>query len=76
MAEEFIVSDAIWVLAYLAIDDKGKALRSLRRAGDHDGPGEDIFEAMVAFNMLRAPTLEEPEFVKARKRLGVVAGAR
>ncbi len=76
LAEEFIVSDAIWVLAYLAIDDKGKALRSLRRAGDHGGPGEDIFEAMVAFNMLRAPTLEEPEFVKARKRLGVVAGAR
>jgi TolB-like protein/tetratricopeptide (TPR) repeat protein len=75
LAQEYIVSDAIWVMAYLAIDDKDNALRSLRRAADHCGPGEDIFEALVAFNMLRVPTLEEPDFVKARRALGVVAKA-
>lgn len=75
-ADECIVSEATWVLAYLAVEDTDNALLSLRGAVDRGGAGEDIFEAFVAFNVFDLQVLEKPEFAKARKKLGVAANAR
>ena len=70
MAREYVVTDAAWALAYLAVEDQDKALQSLSRAADQDRAGEDISAATITFNMLSAPVLEQQEFLAVRKRLG------
>ncbi|MEA3277431.1 MAG: AAA family ATPase [Pseudomonadota bacterium] len=70
LAREYVVTDAAWALAYLAVEDLDKALRSLSRAADQDSAGEDISAATITFNMFSAPILEQPEFLALRRRLG------
>jgi tetratricopeptide (TPR) repeat protein len=70
LAREYVVTDAAWALAYLAIEDLDKALCSLSRAADQDSAGEDISAATITFNMFSAPVLEQPEFLKLRRTLG------
>ena len=70
LAREYVLTDAAWALAYLAVGDLGKALRSLNRAADRGGAGEDISTATIRFNLLSAPVLEQPEFLQLRRRLG------
>jgi len=70
LAREYMVTDAAWALAYLAVEDLDKALSSLARAADQDGAGEDISAATIAFNMLSAPVLEQPEFLELRRSMG------
>jgi TolB-like protein/Flp pilus assembly protein TadD len=70
LAREYVVTDAAWALAYLAVEDLDKALLSLSRAADHRSPGEDLSAATITFNMYSAPVLEQPEFLELRRRLG------
>jgi len=70
LAREYVLTDAAWALAYLAVGDLGKALRSLNRAADQGSAGEDISAATIKFNMLSAPVLEQPEFLEIRRKLG------
>ena len=70
LAREYIVTDAAWALAYLAVDDLDNALQSLGRAADQSNTGEDISVARIAFNTFSAPVLEQPEFLELRRRLG------
>ena len=70
LAREYVVSDAAWALAYLAIDDQDKALQSLSHAAEQACPGEDISAATIRLNMLAAPILEQQEFLEFRRRLG------
>jgi len=70
LAREYVVTDAAWALAYLAVGDPDKALRSRSRAADQGRAGEDISAATITFNMLSAPVLEQPAFLELRRRLG------
>ena len=72
LAQEYIVTDAAWALAYLAVEDQDKALRSLSRVADQSSAGEDISAATIASNMFFAPVLEQPEFVELRRKLSFV----
>jgi len=70
LAREYVVTDAAWALAYLAVDDLDKARRSLSRAADQDSAGEDLSAATITFNMFSAPILEQPVFLALRRKLG------
>ncbi len=70
LARGYVVTDAAWALAYLAVEDLDKALNSLSCAADQDSAGEDISSATITFNMLSAPVLEQPEFLELRRKLG------
>jgi TolB-like protein/Flp pilus assembly protein TadD len=70
LAREYIVTDAAWALAYLAVEDQEKALLSLSRAADQRSAGEDISAATIVTNLFSAPVLEQPEFLELRRRLG------
>ena len=70
LAREYIMTDAAWALAYLAVDDLDNALQSLSRAADQSNTGEDISVATITFNTFSAPVLEQPEFLELRRRLG------
>jgi len=70
LAGEYVVTPAAWALAYLAIEDHDKALRSLGHAAERAYPGEDISAATITLNMLSAPVLEQQEFLELRRRLG------
>jgi TolB-like protein/tetratricopeptide (TPR) repeat protein len=70
LAREYVVTDAAWALAYLAVEDPDKALQSLSRAADQETAGEDISATTITFNMFAAPILEQPEFLALRRKLG------
>ena len=70
LARKYVVTDAAWALAYLAIDDLESSLRSLRRVVEQEPLGEDISAAMITFNMLSVPVLERQEFLVLRRELG------
>ena len=70
LAREYVVTDAAWALAYLAVEDPDKALRSLSRVADQSSAGEDVSLATITFNMFAAPVLKQPEFLELRRRLG------
>ena len=70
LARDYIVTDAAWALAYLAVDDLDEALRSLGRAADQGSAGEDISLATITSNIFSAPVLEQAEFLALRRRLG------
>ncbi len=70
LAHEYVVTDAAWALAYLAVEDPDKALRSLSRAAEQRSAGEDISVSTIASNTLFAPVLDQPEFLVLRRKLG------
>jgi len=71
MADEYSVGMATWAMAYLAIGDQASALEWITRAADKKMPDEGIWMGwMLRRNILADPTLEQPEFVSVRSRLG------
>lgn len=72
MRDEYVITDGAWALACLAVNDRDQSLATLAEAVTQRNRGEDISEALIAFNMMGDPQLEGPDFVEVRKRLSVV----
>jgi tetratricopeptide (TPR) repeat protein len=71
-AEENIVGEGDWVIAYLGIGDYENARAALERAvAKVENHQPDSHQALVyvAVNAMRDPMLEEPEFRELRARL-------
>ena len=73
MRAENVITEGAWALACLAVDDQPQALRTLNEAVAQRSRGEDISEALIAFNMIADPVLEQPEFVAIRGKLPVAS---
>jgi TolB-like protein/Flp pilus assembly protein TadD len=72
MATEFHVGAASWAMASLGVGDQENALTYLLQGRDTQHGGEGFIAlALLAGNGVSDPTLDQPEFIDARRSLGL-----
>jgi hypothetical protein len=77
MATEYHVGAASWAAGSLGIGDRERALDFLVQSRDTKRGGEGFIAlAILAGNALSDPVLEQPEFVEASHRLGLIVDFR
>jgi TolB-like protein/Tfp pilus assembly protein PilF len=73
-ASERYVDPAVWALAYLAVGDEAQALLHLNKVlADHTLVANPFTVMFIKQNAWSDPTLDNPEFIDIRKKLGIVA---
>ncbi|NIW23734.1 MAG: hypothetical protein GWN29_03785, partial [Gammaproteobacteria bacterium] len=70
-AEEWTVDYGSWAMTQLAAGNHDEALAALHRAAADKTPGLEVNTGFLAFNILEDPVLERPEFIEARRALGL-----
>jgi len=71
---ERYVDPAVWAFAYLAVGDDAQALLYLNKVlADHTLVANPFTVMFIKQNAWSDPTLDNPEFIDIRKKLGVVA---